>query len=328
MTGTKAAPRLLFVGVNALFSTRHLAALAEAHPVAAVVETVGVLGPLKRLERRLRPSRLARAARAVGARHHEVADRDGAALLAIMREQPPDLVVVAGLGRLLRPEEIAVPRLGILNVHPTLLPAYRGPSPSFWQLWDGVRETGVSIHLVAPGIDTGPVVAQARFALPAGATLAELLAGQLAHGPGALARAVGDVLAGTARPVPQPSASPTRPARRPLAADAAPRVWLDADLDEAWRLLRGVGPVLRWPPARWRDAGWQAFATERSRAVSARRPGSIGRDERGSFLAHRQGRIYLRWRWRPRAWRLALRSKGMPAAGIIALEAAAGLPDL
>ncbi|MFO1047350.1 MAG: formyltransferase family protein [Geminicoccaceae bacterium] len=328
MTGTKAAPRLLFLGVNALFSTRHLAALAEAWPISVVVETVGALGLFKRLERRLRPSLLARAARAIGAHHHEILYRDEAALLAVMRAQAPDLVIVAGLGRLLRPEEIALPPLGILNVHPTLLPAYRGPSPSFWQLWDGVRESGVSIHLVASGMDTGPVVAQARFALPVGATLAELLLRQFEHGPGALVRAVGEVLAGTARPAPQPPVSPTRPARRLLAADAAPRAWLDAELDEAWRLLRGVGPVLRWPPARWRDAGWQALATERSCAVSALPPGQIGRDERGSFLAHRQGRIYLRWRWRPRAWRLALRSRGMPAGGLIALEAAAGLPGL
>ena len=328
MTGTKAAPRLLFVGVNALFSARHLAALAEGWPVAVVVETVGTLGRLKQLERRLRPSLLARAARAIGARHQEIVARDGAALLAMLREQAPDLVVVAGLGRLLRPEEIAVPRLGILNLHPALLPAYRGVSPSFWQLWDGVRESGVSIHLVDSGLDTGPIVAQGRFALPAGATPAQLLALQLEHGPAALVRAVGDVLAGEALPVPQPTVSPTLPARRLLAADTAPRAWLDADLDEAWRLLRGVGPVLRWPPARWRDAGWQAFATERSPAVSTLPPGRIGRDARGSFLAHRQGRIYLRWRWRPRAWRLALRSKGMPAGGTIALEVAAGLPGL
>jgi hypothetical protein len=57
-------------------------------------------------------------------------------------------------------------------------------------------------------------------------------------------------------------------------------------------------------------------------------PGRIGRDALGSFLAHPQGRIDLRWRWRPRAWLLALRRNGSPAGGAIGLETAAGLSGL
>jgi hypothetical protein len=136
------------------------------------------------------------------------------------------------------------------------------------------------------------------------------------------------MLAGTARPVPQPPVSPTRPARRLVAADTSCRAWLDADLDEAWRLLRAVGPILSWPPVRRRDVGWLAFATERSAEVGPKPPGRIDRDARGFFLTHRQGRIYLRWRWLPRAWWLALRRKGAPAGGTIALEIAAGLSGL
>lgn len=328
MADATAAPRLLFLGVNALFSQRHLEAVATAWPVSRVVETVGPLARLKRLQRRLQPSHLARAARAIGARHQEVPYRDRDALLAIMRDEAPDLVIVASLGRLLRPEEIAIPRLGILNVHSALLPSYRGSAPSFWQLWDGVGESGVTIHLIDPDMDTGPIVAQARFSLSPGATLEELLDLQLEHGPGALASAVDGMLAGTMRPVPQPPVSPTRPARSLVAADASSRAWLDADLEEAWRLLRAVGPILNWPPVRRRDAGWLAFATERAAKVGPEPPGGIGRDERGSFVAHRQGRIYLRWRWLPRAWQLALRRKGAPAGGTIALEVAAGLSGL
>ncbi|MGD9511604.1 MAG: methionyl-tRNA formyltransferase [Geminicoccaceae bacterium] len=321
-------PRLLFMGVNAIFSCRHLKAVAATAPVCCVVETVRPLGRLKRLERRLLPSRLARTARAVGAHYHEIPYRDPNALLAIMRDEAPDLVIVASLGRLLRQDEIAAPRLGILNVHPSLLPSYRGSSPSFWQLRDGVSESGVTVHLIDPGMDTGPILAQTRFALPFGATPEDLLALQLAHGPGVLVGAVRDMLAGTARLAPQPETSPTRPARGLIPADAAGGVWLEADLDEAWRLLRAVGPILNWPPARRRDLGWLAFATERSAGVSPVPPGRIGRDERGSFLAHPQGRIHLRWRWLPRAWLLALRRKGSPGGGVIALETAAGLSGL
>jgi hypothetical protein len=86
MSQIAGTPRLLFVGVNALFSCRHLEAVAAASPVSCVVETVRPLGKLKRLERRLLHSRLARTASAIGAHHHEVLDRDPDALLAIMRD--------------------------------------------------------------------------------------------------------------------------------------------------------------------------------------------------------------------------------------------------
>ena len=63
----------------------------------------------------------------------------------------PDLAVIAGMGWLLDEAALAVPRLGTLNVHPALLPAYRGAEPLFWQLFDGITESGVTVHLVESG---------------------------------------------------------------------------------------------------------------------------------------------------------------------------------
>jgi len=72
----------------------------------------------------------------------------------------PDLVVVAAFAYLLPPHILAVPRHGCLNVHPSLLPRYRGPSPVATALLNGDTQTGVSIMLMDSGLDTGPVLSQ------------------------------------------------------------------------------------------------------------------------------------------------------------------------
>ncbi len=61
---------------------------------------------------------------------------------------------------LVPPEVFAAPRIAALNIHSSLLPSYRGVHPVSWALVDGVEETGVTIHRIDAGIDTGPIVAQ------------------------------------------------------------------------------------------------------------------------------------------------------------------------
>lgn len=73
-----------------------------------------------------------------------------------------DLTIVAGLDRIVRePALSAFPTL--YNLHPSMLPEYRGAVPEFWQLDAGLAEGGVTIHRIDPGIDTGPIVLQETF---------------------------------------------------------------------------------------------------------------------------------------------------------------------
>ena len=58
--------------------------------------------------------------------------------------------------------------IAALNIHPSRLPAYRGPAPLFWQLKDGMREIGVTVHHMTSQIDAGDIVSQTDVALPAG----------------------------------------------------------------------------------------------------------------------------------------------------------------
>ncbi len=83
--------------------------------------------------------------------------KDGAAL-AMMRAFAPDLVVVAAYGRILPPELLAVPELGCINIHGSLLPKYRGAAPIQWSVINGDETTGVTAMYMAEGMDTGDMI--------------------------------------------------------------------------------------------------------------------------------------------------------------------------
>ena len=76
-----------------------------------------------------------------------------------------DAIVVAGYGMLLPAGILTSPRLGCLNVHPSLLPHYRGPSPVSWATLNGDAITGVTIMKLDEGMDTGPILAQREMAI-------------------------------------------------------------------------------------------------------------------------------------------------------------------
>ena len=79
-----------------------------------------------------------------------------------------DLLIVAVCKNILKMEVLKVPRYGVMNIHPSLLPKYRGPTPAFWALYHGEHETGVTFHRITTKIDLGEVVQQYSFAIETG----------------------------------------------------------------------------------------------------------------------------------------------------------------
>ena len=77
-----------------------------------------------------------------------------------------DAITVACFSRKLPASVLRLPRLGCLNVHPSLLPAHRGPDPLFWIYHDGDETGGVTIHLMDEGFDTGPIVLRETVPCP------------------------------------------------------------------------------------------------------------------------------------------------------------------
>lgn len=173
------------MGVPGAFSLPPLAALLEAGvPVAAVfVPAPRSLPPGTPAVQAVRPARVASdlplatpfAGRII---IHLAWERDipvyqvgrlgDPAVLGLVRELAPTVIGVACFPAILPPALLSIPAAGALNVHPSLLPAYRGPAPVFWIFRQGEGRTGVTVHLMDEGIDSGDIVAQAAFELPDG----------------------------------------------------------------------------------------------------------------------------------------------------------------
>jgi methionyl-tRNA formyltransferase len=82
----------------------------------------------------------------------------------------PDVILVACFPYVFPPALLQLPRLGCLNLHPSLLPAYRGPAPLFWQFRQGERQTGVTLHVMDERLDAGDILLQAALPLHDGLT--------------------------------------------------------------------------------------------------------------------------------------------------------------
>lgn len=88
-----------------------------------------------------------------------------AAIAPLLAAARPDLVVCMGFPWKIPAEALAVPPLGWLNGHPSLLPRHRGPIPVAWAIRDGDEEIGITFHRMDAELDTGPVLAQATYRL-------------------------------------------------------------------------------------------------------------------------------------------------------------------
>ena len=84
-------------------------------------------------------------------------------LVPMLREMKLDLIFVTGFPWRLPAELLSLPRLGSVNTHPAALPKYRGPNPVFWQMMNGEKEVGMTIHRMDSEFDTGPILAQATM---------------------------------------------------------------------------------------------------------------------------------------------------------------------
>jgi methionyl-tRNA formyltransferase len=78
----------------------------------------------------------------------------------------PDLCIVAAYNKIIPASMLSLPRHGFINIHPSLLPAYRGPSPVKSAILDGCASTGVTIIALDQEMDHGPILAQASWSIP------------------------------------------------------------------------------------------------------------------------------------------------------------------
>jgi methionyl-tRNA formyltransferase len=182
-----------------------------------------------------------------------------------------DIAVVAAYGQILTQQLLDTPRLGMINVHASVLPRYRGAAPVHRAIINGDRETGVTIMRMVRALDAGPMIAVERVPIGSEQTSDELERELATVGARSLVRTLTDIAAGRAIETPQDDA----------AATVAPKLAKDdGRIDWHWpavrihNLIRGLHP---WPHAVTFASG-KRLILHRSRpagAPSEKAPGTI-----------------------------------------------------
>jgi methionyl-tRNA formyltransferase len=185
-----------------------------------------------------------------------------------------DVGVVAAYGQLLRPEVLKRPRHGILGVHPSLLPKYRGAAPVAWALLNGETRTGVTIFQLDERLDAGPIVLRCEVTVEPDED-AQRLTERLAHlGAEELLRALTLLESGQATPTPQDESCASV---APKLTKAQGRIDWRQPAEQIQRLARATSP---WPGAStvWHSQPLKivAAAVEPTEPVaSGRLPGTV-----------------------------------------------------
>ena len=133
----------------------------------------------------------------------------GADFYRTIRDLAPDIGVVVAYGHILKPDLLAIPARGMVNVHPSLLPELRGAAPVEWAILNGLEKTGVTIMQMAAGLDSGPILHQIPHRVPADVTGGELSEHLAEMGAQALVEALELLEADMLKPVPQKDADAT-----------------------------------------------------------------------------------------------------------------------
>jgi len=121
----------------------------------------------------------------------------------------PDLIVSVAASQIFKEPLLALPLRGCINIHGALLPRYRGMLPSFWTLFNGEREGGVTVHYMSAGIDDGSIIAQRRFPIYDHDTVETLIGRSKALGAEVLSEVLREIKRGAVATAPNNAAEGT-----------------------------------------------------------------------------------------------------------------------
>lgn len=247
--------RLVFAGTPEVAVPSLEAFLASEHEVAAVVTRPDA--PAGR-GKRLRPSPVREVAEAAGVEVLTPVKPSEPAFLERLAAIAPDACPVVAYGGLVPPAALTIPRLGWVNLHFSLLPAWRGAAPVQRAVMAGDEITGASAFLLEEGLDTGPVLGMLETRIGAHETAGDLLARLATEGAPLLVEAIDVLGRGTAAPRVQPAEGVSHAAKLTL-EDA--RVDWSRSAAEVDRQIRGVTPA---------PGAWTTFRGERLKIHEAR----------------------------------------------------------
>jgi len=208
-----------------------------------------------------------------------------AGFLDRIRELAPDVGVVVAYGHILKRELLQLPRRGMVNVHPSLLPELRGAAPVEWAILNGLEKTGVSIMQLDEGLDSGPVLLQIPHRIDPDQTGGELSAHLAEVGAQALVEALALWERDALRPIPQDSARATYAPK--LTRESAHIRWSEP-ADRVARLIRGLDPK----PGAWTQLDGQEIKLFGPQLVEQRgAPGEVLKADSRLLIAAGSGAV-------------------------------------
>ena len=277
--------RIVFMGTPEFAVPSFKALLDEGYEVAALVTQPD--RPVGR-KRQLTPppTKLLALEKGVPVLQFEkLRTRQGREALEALR---PDLMVTAAFGQILSQRILDIPPLGVINVHASLLPKYRGAAPINWAMLNGEEETGVTIMHMALALDAGDIISQVKTPIDPDETV-EMLHDRLARlGADLLAETVQNIADGTATRTPQDESQVTLAPM--LSRELSPMDWTKP----ARTLHDQVRGLIPWPSATAELNGVKCkiFATAVLDETTGKAPGSVlAADKKGLKIACGEGTV-------------------------------------
>ncbi|MCI8276518.1 MAG: methionyl-tRNA formyltransferase, partial [Clostridia bacterium] len=158
-----------------------------------------------------------------------------------IRNLNPDIVCVVSYGKILPKSFLKIPKHGCINVHPSLLPKYRGSAPIQWSILNGDKETGVTIMYLNEKMDEGDIILQEKTEILDNETTGELWNRLSTIGARMLEEATNQIQEGTAKRIPQGEDFSIAPL---LDKQMSKIEWEEKTSREIKNLVRGLNPIM------------------------------------------------------------------------------------
>ncbi len=208
----------------------------------------------------------------------------------------PDLIVVFSMSQLIKKDLIDVPKYGVINLHPSMLPEYRGPNPDFWQYYNMEINPGVTVHYINEGEDTGDIIFQERVHIPLGTKSPERLDKLIGDvGASLLLKAIQAIQSGTAPRIRQPTDSPTLRARNIQPEEHKEIIdWKNWPIERIWHVMRGTElwlNAVEQPKGIFKGQRWLVGKYERKE--NTEKPGTLTHFKGKKAVVTPEGYIFI-----------------------------------
>lgn len=205
--------------------------------------------------------------------------RDGQ-FLKQLQELKPDLCIVISYGKIFPPEFFSIPPLGFINVHYSLLPKYRGASPLQTAVINGDKESGVTVTLLEPEVDSGPILDQKKLSIPEDAYYEDLLKEYGKEGAEFLVATLKKYLSGEIRPQKQDHTKATL--AKVFTRDDGRINW-SRPVDQIYNRVRALG----LEPGTWTTWNGETLKIIKAHSIAEENHNDIG------MVSERDGKIVV-----------------------------------